>query len=162
MTDDMTRPCFNCNGGVLRPYVDKEPTEYKSQAAVVDLHHSVCDVCGIDVANGEQINLNTRNMIVFRKGVDGFLSGAEIRAIREGLGLSQEEAEQAFESGGILFSDIEKDERSHSARTEKLLRQAAEHPEAFMQARDRLAAPTPLPTGHVLPERPTSPAPMPG
>ena len=160
MTDDTDEVCFNCNEGRLRPQVEKAPVEYKGRTAELDLHHSVCDVCGIDLANGKQINLNTKNMVIFRKKVDGFLSGAEIRAIRERLGLSHEEASKVFKGGPVPFHKYEEDRKRHSAETEKLLRQAAEHPEAFMQARDKLIVP---PSGsHVRPKESASPAPMSG
>ena len=160
MTDDTDEVCFNCNEGRLRPQVEKAPVEYKGRTAELDLHHSVCDVCGIDLANGKQINLNTKNMVIFRKKVDGFLSGAEIRVIRERLGLSHEEASKVFKGGPVPFHKYEEDRKRHSAETEKLLRQAAEDPEAFMQARDKLIVP---PSGsHVRPKESASPALMPG
>ena len=160
MTDDTDEVCFNCNEGRLRPQVDKLPAEYKGQTTDMDLHHSVCDVCGIDLANGEQVDLNAKNMVIFCKKVDGHLSGAEIKAIRKKLGLNKEEASRVFKGEPTLFSEYENDEREHSAETEKLLRQAAKHPEAFMQARDKLIVP---PSGsHVRPKESASPAPMPG
>ena len=160
MTDDTDEVCFNCNEGRLRPQVEKAPVEYKGRTAELDLHHSVCDVCGIDLANGKQINLNTKNMVIFRKKVDGFLSGAEIRAIRERLDLSHEEASKVFKGGPVPFHKYEEDRKRHSAETEKLLRQAAEDPEAFMQAHDKLIVPPP--GSHVRPKESASPAPMPG
>ena len=160
MTDDTDEVCFNCNEGRLRPQVEKAPVEYKGRTAELDLHHSVCDVCGIDLANGKQINHNTKNMVIFRKKVDGFLSGAEIRAIRERLGLSHEEASKVFKGGPVPFHKYEEDRKRHSAETEKLLRQAAEDPEAFMQARDKVIVPPP--GSHVRPKESASPAPMSG
>ena len=162
MIDDIDEVCDTCNKGRLRPRVDKIPVEHKGRSGELDLHHSVCDVCGVDLANGEQIDLNSHNMVVFRKKVEGFLFGAEIRAIREKLGLSQKEAAKVFEGGPIPFSDYENDQKTHSAEMDKLLRQAAKHPEAFRKARDRLDTPMPPPGSHVLPDSPASPAPMPG
>ena len=165
MIDDTDEVCYTCNEGRLRPQVDKAPVEYKGQTAEVDLHHSVCDVCGIDLANNKQINLNAKNMVIFCKKVDGHLSGEEIRAIRERLGLSQEEASRVFKGGSIPFHKYEEDQKEHSPETDRLLRQAAQNPEAFMQAPDdKLAAPpySSSPGSHVLPGKPTSSPPMPG
>ena len=156
------RPCTTCGKGVLRPRVDKEPAEHNGQTGDVDMHYSVCDVCGIDLANGDQVNLNTKKMVIFCKKVDGHLSGTEIKAIRKKLGLSKKEASKVFKGGLIPFSEYEDDLSEHSPETDKLLRQAAKHPEAFMKARDRLDTPMPPPGSHVLPDRPASPAPMPG
>ena len=158
------RPCSACGKGVLRPQVDKELVEHNGQTTYLDVYHSICDVCGIDLANGEQMNHSVWNMVAFCKKVDGLMPGAEISALRERLGLSLEEASQVFKGDPIPFHKYEEDRKTHSPETEKLLRQAAEHPEAFMQALDRLATatPPPLPGSLVQPARPASPASMPG
>ena len=145
MTDDTGEVCFTCNEGRLRPQVDKTPVEYKGETTEVDLHHSVCDVCGIDLASGKQIDLNAKNMVIFCKKVDGHLSGVEIKAIRKKLGLSKKEASKVFEGGPIPFSEYESDEREHSPETDRLLRQAAANPEAFVQDCDRLTTPASTP-----------------
>ena len=159
MTDDTDKTCSACGEGMLHPRVDKEQVEYKGQTTELDVHYSVCDACGSELANGEQINLNTKNMVIFCKKVDGHLSGAEIRAIRERLGLNHEEASKVFKGEPVPFHKYEEDRKPHSEETEKLLRQAAEHPDTFMQARDKLIVPPP--GGHVRPKESASPAPMP-
>ena len=160
MTDDTDKTCSACGEGMLHPRVDKEPVEYEGQTTELDVHYSVCDACGSELANGKQIDLNAKNMVIFCKKVDGHLSGAEIKAIRKKLGLSKKEASSVFEGGPTPFSEYENDEREHSEETERLLRQAAEHPDTFMQARDKLIVPPP--GSRVRPKEPASPVPMPG
>ena len=145
MIYDTDRACSACGKGRLRPRVDKEVVKHKGQTTELDVYHSVCDVCGIDLTNGDQMDLNVHNMVVFRKKVEGFLSGAEIRAIRKKLGLSKKEASKVFESGSIPFSEYESDQKTHGAETDRLLRQAAANPEAFMQDCDRLTTPASTP-----------------
>ena len=52
-------------------------------------------------ADAAQTRVNKRLMIAFKKRVDGLLTGAEVRALREKLSLSQTEATQVF-GGGLL------------------------------------------------------------
>ena len=143
ISDGTDKSCSACGEGMLHPRVDKEPVEYEGQTTELDVHYSVCDACGSELANGEQINLNAKNMVIFCKQVDGHLSGSEIRAIRKKLGLGKKEASRVFEGGPIPFRKYEKDEKEHSPLTERLLRQAAKHPDAFMQTRDKLVVRSP-------------------
>ena len=160
MTNDTDKICSICHEGILQPQVDKGPVEYKGQTTEMELHYYICNACGCELGTGEQMDINAKQMTLFRKKVDGLMPGAEIRAIRERLGLSHEEASRVFKGEPTPFSEFENDEAVHSAETEKLLRQAAEHPDTFMQARDKLIVP---PSGsHVRPKESASPALMPG
>ena len=141
MTDHTGETCWACEKGRMLPRVSRNTVEYKGQTTELDLHHSVCDVCGIDLAGGKQMNQNAKNMAIFCKKVDGLMPGAEIRALRVRLGLSQEEASRVFKGDPIPFYKYEEDRKPHSKETDRLLRQAAANPEAFMQTRDNLATP---------------------
>jgi YgiT-type zinc finger domain-containing protein len=77
--------CPICGEGCLEARVDKNPVEYKGQSTVLDAHYSVCDSCGSEQTSAVQSRTNKRAMIAFRKHVDGLLTGAEVRALRERL-----------------------------------------------------------------------------
>lgn len=70
-------------------------------------------------------------MVAFKKEVDGLLTGAEVHALREKLGLSQAEAAQVFGGGPVAFSKYENDDVAQSEAMDKLLRLAAELPGVF-------------------------------
>ncbi|PLY15326.1 MAG: type II toxin-antitoxin system MqsA family antitoxin [Sedimenticola sp.] len=129
--NDSNNLCPICGEGNLHPEVGKNPVEYKGQTTELDLHYSLCDACGSEQADATQTRVNKRLMIAFKKRVDGLLVGAEVRAVREKLGLSQAEAAQAFGGGPVAFSKYESDDVAQSEAMDKLLRLAAELPSAF-------------------------------
>jgi HTH-type transcriptional regulator/antitoxin MqsA len=129
--NDSNNLCPICGEGKLHPEVGKNPVEYKGQATELDLHYSLCDACGSEQADAAQTRVNKRLMIAFKKRVDGLLVGAEVRTLREKLGLSQAEAAQVFGGGPVAFSKYESDDVAQSEAMDKLLRLAAELPAAF-------------------------------
>lgn len=123
--------CPICGVGQLHPKVSKNPVEYKGQTTELDLHFSLCDACGSEQADAAQTRVNKRLMNAFKKRVDGLLVGAEVRALRENLRLSQAEAALVFGGGPVAFSKYESDDVAQSEAMDKLLRLAAELPSAF-------------------------------
>ena len=73
--------CPICEEGNLSEKVSKEKVDYKGRTAELDLHFSVCDSYGSDQADAEQVRMNKRSMVRFKKMVDGLLSGSEARSI---------------------------------------------------------------------------------
>jgi HTH-type transcriptional regulator/antitoxin MqsA len=61
-------------------------------------------------------------MVAFKKEVDGLLTGAQVRALRERLGINQSEAAKIFGGGLVAFSKYESDDVSQSEAMDKLLR----------------------------------------
>lgn len=123
--------CRICGEGHLTVHVEKNPVEYKGVSEALDSFYSICDGCGSEQADAEQTRVNKRLMIAFKKRVDGLLVGAEVRTLREKLGLSQAEAAQVFGGGPVAFSKYESDDVAQSEAMDKLLRLAAELPAAF-------------------------------
>ena len=124
--------CPICGEGHLQPQVGKNPVEYKGQTAELEFHFSLCDACGSEQSNATQLRVNKRAMMAFKKRVDGLLTGAEVRALRERLGLSQAEAARIFGGGPVAFSKYESDDVAQSEAMDKLLRLADELPAAFV------------------------------
>lgn len=131
MMSDSRELCPICGEGHLQTQVGKNSVEYKGQTADLDLHYSLCDACGSEQSNAGQLRANKRTMVAFKKQVDGLLTGAEVRALREKLGLNQTEAARAFGGGPVAFSKYESDDVAQSEAMDKLLRLAAELPVAF-------------------------------
>lgn len=102
--------CPICEEGHLAQLVDKTPVEYKSHKMVLDTLYSVCDACGCEQADATQTRHNKRLMIAFKKQVDGILTGEEIKAIRNRLGIKQHEAAAIFGGGAVAFSKYENDD----------------------------------------------------
>lgn len=127
--------CPICGEGHLSIQIDKNPVEYKGVRELLGSFYAVCDACGSEQADAAQTRANKRLMIAFKKRVDGLLTGAEVRALRERLGLTQEEAAKVFGGGPVAFSKYETDDVTQSKAMDQLLRLAAELPAAF----DRLA-----------------------
>lgn len=125
--------CPVCGEGYLRERVVQETTEYKGRTGETPLHFSECDACGSEQANAAQTRANKRAMIAFRKQVDGLLTGAEVRAVRECLGINQAEAARIFGGGPVAFSKYENDDVMQSEAMDKLLRLAVDVPEAFLR-----------------------------
>lgn len=125
--------CPVCGEGQLRERVVQEMTEYKGRTAETPLYFSECDACGSEQADAAQTRANKRAMIAFRKRVDGLLTGAEVRAVRERLGVNQAEAARIFGGGPVAFSKYENDDVMQSEAMDKLLRLAVDVPEAFLR-----------------------------
>ncbi|RME36664.1 MAG: type II toxin-antitoxin system MqsA family antitoxin [Deltaproteobacteria bacterium] len=127
--------CPICGEGRLREQVGTNRVAYRDQSTELELHYSVCDSCGSEQSDAAQLRANKRAMVAFKKKVDGLLSGEEVRRIRERLGLSQAEAARVFGGGPVAFSKYESNDVAQSEAMDKLLRLAAEVPEAFCYLR---------------------------
>lgn len=136
--------CPICGEGHLEARVAKNAVEYKGHTAVLDAHYAVCDTCGSEQTNAAQARMNKRAMLAFKKRVDGLLTGAEVRALRERLGIKQQEASRIFGGGPVAFSKYENDDVMQSEAMDRLLRLAADVPGAFGYLRQQATGETPL------------------
>ena len=130
----MTNPtgmCQVCGEGHLEARVEKPPVEYKSVSRAIDMHCSICSACGSEQASAIDTRINKRAMMAFKKEVDGLLTGAQVRMLREKLGINQTQAALIFGGGPVAFSKYESDDVAQSEAMDKLLRLAEAVPEAF-------------------------------
>ena len=88
--------CPVCEQGSLQFLVEKREVCYGGQKGMIDSLFSVCDSCGSELADADQVRQNKRAMIAFKKQVDGLLSGAEVKALRTRYGITQQQAAQIF------------------------------------------------------------------
>lgn len=123
--------CPICGEGHLEPCIGKNAVEYKGKSVELDTQYSVCDVCGSEQADAVQLRTNKRAMTAFRKQVNGLLSGAEVRNLRERLRISQAEAANIFGGGPVAFSKYESDDVAQSEPMDKLLRLSVTEPIVF-------------------------------
>lgn len=95
---------------------------------VTDLECYRCDTCDADPVFEDQIRHNHRKIADEKRRIDGLLTGDEIKAIRERLGISQTEAADMFGGGANAFSKYERGDVLQSKAMDKLLRVAAHYP----------------------------------
>lgn len=145
---DSKKLCSICGEGHLQQQVGKNPVEYKGCTTELDLFFSICDACGSEQSDASQLRANKRAMVAFKKQVDGLLAGAEVRALREQLGLTQVGAAQVFGGGPVAFSKYESDDVAQSEAMDKLLRLSAEFPPAFEMLARRAGLDQTLIGGH--------------
>ncbi len=124
--------CPICGEGNLIEQISKNRVEYKGKTTELDLSFSVCNSCGSEQANAQQVRTNKRQMVAFKKRVDGLLTGSEVRSVRERLGLTQSAAAEIFGGGPVAFSKYESDDVTQSEAMDKLLCVAMEFPEVFI------------------------------
>lgn len=123
--------CPICGEGHLEHRVEKNSVEYSGQKALLDSQYSICDHCGSEQASPIQTRNNKRAMMAFKKRVDGLLTGAELKALRQRMGINQGEAAVIFGGGPVAFSKYESDDVMQSEAMDKLLRVAGEFPDVL-------------------------------
>ncbi len=123
--------CPICGDGHLTESTSKNSVEYKDRSTELDMLYSVCDVCGSEQAAAIQLRANKRAMMAFKKQVDGLLTGVEVRALRERLGVNQAQAAKIFGGGPVAFSKYESDDVAQSEAMDKLLQVTLEFPQVF-------------------------------
>lgn len=125
--------CPLCGGGHLTSKTEEMLTEYEGRTGTVTLRFAECDVCGSEITDEANSRANKRAVLAFRKSVDGLLSGAEIRALREQYGITQDQAARLFGGGPKAFSKYETDDVAHAASIDNLLRLVRKSEDAFWE-----------------------------
>lgn len=123
--------CPMCAEGHLTRHSQLESITYKGSIKNIKTFFSECDFCGLEQAGAEEMKLNKRSVIKAKKEVDGLLSGNEILAIRERLGINQDKASRIFGGGPNAFTKYENDDVTQSEAMDKLIKVARDVPEAF-------------------------------
>lgn len=123
--------CPVCGEGHLSAHSEMVSVEYHGKTGEVLNHFCVCDVCETEQAGANEMRMNKRAMIAFKKRVDGLLSGEEIRRMREAWGIDQKHAALIFGGGPVAFSKYENNDVMQSEGMDKLLRAAWYAPDVF-------------------------------
>jgi HTH-type transcriptional regulator/antitoxin MqsA len=77
--------CPLCGEGHLAHQRGSLLVDYKGHTSAIVSHFSVCDHCGSEQADAAQLRDNKRAMVAFKKQVDGFLTGAEVKQFASNL-----------------------------------------------------------------------------
>lgn len=133
--------CPLCGEGRLHQKEELNEVTYEGVTERIPLYFLVCDACGSDQVGNEESRRNKRTMLAFRKRVDGFLTGAEIRAMRQRWDITQQQAAKIFGGGPVAFSKYENDDLVPSDAMNKLLRVADAVPAAFGWLAERAGLP---------------------
>ena len=121
--------CDFCERGQLHPISITRVFQYKGRRIEVpDYAVSECKECHATITTAEQARSNERLVIEAKRKIDGLLTSAEIKALRQQLGLSQEIASQVFGGGPHAFSKYERNEVMQSAVADNLMRIVQLHP----------------------------------
>ena len=109
-----------------------ETYQYKGQKfSLSNTEYSVCRECGFDVVLPKQKRRNEARVRDEHRRIDGLLTGQQIKAIRERLGLSQAKAARLMGGGVNAFSKYERGEVTQSVAMNQLLLLLDAVPEAL-------------------------------
>ena len=124
--------CPACEVGNLAPSMYSDDFKHGDATIHVDgLELCVCDNCGNEFIFPEQAKRNHLRVADAKRSKEGLLSGAEVRAIREQLDLTQQQAARLFGGGVNAFSKYERGENIQNRSTDVLLRMISEVSEAY-------------------------------
>jgi HTH-type transcriptional regulator/antitoxin MqsA len=124
--------CPICGEGSLTPFISSHAVTYKGVEKSIKTHFTKCNVCETEQAGSRELMLNKRAMNEFKKEVEGLLSGSEIKAIRDKLGLTQDQASRVFGGGPKAFSKYETNDIIQSEAMDKLMRVAIAERAAYI------------------------------
>ncbi len=130
--------CPICEQDALQIRSYSRDMQHKGVNIVVhDLQCDYCKNCTVEVVSPEQLDRNAKLIreafIAERARVkreQDLLTGAEIRLIREKLGITQKQASKIFGGGLTAFAKYEAEDVIQSAGMDKLIRLAEEIPAA--------------------------------
>jgi len=122
--------CPACGSKRLGLVAHPEVVAFKGTPVQVPaMLRTVCAACGYSFASPLQHDANVaaaRDAHVSRgaeaKRAKGLLTGAELRVVRERMGLTQREASELFGGGPVAFSKYENEDVMQSAALDKLVR----------------------------------------
>ena len=121
--------CPFCDGTNLSVVESHAQHEIDGQQVSVPAHSHACGDCGALFGNGADMRFNARAMRAATKRARKLLTGEEVRAIRERLGLTQAKAAELFGGGPVAFSKYESDDIAQSEGMNMLLRLIDLHPQ---------------------------------
>jgi len=125
-----TTHCPACGSDRLSLMSTPESVEFKgAHVHVARILSTTCESCEYSFATNEQHDANVaaaRTAHVEQRAAvkiaKGLLTGAELRAAREGLGLNQKEAAELFGGGPVAFSKYENEDVTQSVAMDRLVR----------------------------------------
>jgi len=120
--------CPICDEGHLHACSEMIEVEHAGQKGQIESLYSECDECGSETATAAQVRDNKRTMIAFKKQADGLMTGIDVKAMRQSLGLNQGQAARLFGGGPVAFSKYENDDVIQSEPMNNLLKVSKRFP----------------------------------
>lgn len=118
-----TQACPVCEEGVLTPIQYEDSFAHEGQSVIVrGLEGNRCSACAAEPIFPEQIRRNQLRISDAKREASGLLKADQIRAIRDALGLSQQDAATVFGGGTNGFSKYERGQTIQSVPMDRLLR----------------------------------------
>lgn len=137
--------CPLCGVGALEPCIYGRDMAYKGVNIHVEgLQYAYCPECEAEITMPAEMDSNAQLIRVAYqaerarvKAEQNLLTGEQIRAIRESLGITQRIAAKIFGGGPTAFSKYEAEEIVQNTAMDKLLRVADAMPSAFAWLADQ-------------------------
>lgn len=127
--NDLNMTCPSCEHGKLAARAYTHEMECEGDKIQVDgMEYMLCEACGADPVLPAQARKNQLRIADARRAHMGLLTGEQIRAVRDKLGLSQPQAAELFGGGANAFSKYERGETLQSVPMDRLLRLVAANP----------------------------------
>jgi putative zinc finger/helix-turn-helix YgiT family protein len=114
--------CVICGEGQLHACSGEQDVSYREHNGQIPYAYLECDLCGSETAGPIELRQNKRAMTEFKRSVDGLLTGAEIRQVRQRHNLTQTQAADLFGGGPVAFSKYEAGDVTQSEAMDRLLR----------------------------------------
>ena len=133
----MNNKCAECGSLDFEVHIEPDEFQRNGHSYTADVEYSVCRQCGDEVIFTEQIKRNDCILRDAWRKIDGLLTAQEIVALREKLGLTQQEAAKVFGGGVNAFSKYERSEVIQSVAMDKLMRLALEMPAVLSQLKQQ-------------------------
>jgi HTH-type transcriptional regulator/antitoxin MqsA len=128
--------CPVCDAGELSPTTYADTFQHGGREIFVEgLEGFECPQCGADPIFEDQIRRNHARIADAKRKADGLLTGSEIKAFRQRLGLTQKAAADLFGGGANAFSKYERGDVAQSVSMDRLLRIVERHPELLAELR---------------------------
>ena len=125
--------CTYCDSTDISQHTAPLTFQYKSENITYVCEYSICNNCGDEFVDTDQIHRNDASVREAKKAHDGLLSSTEILNARNTLGLTQTQASVIFGGGKNAFSKYERNEVSQSASMDRLIRVCLAHPSVYSE-----------------------------
>lgn len=132
-----TEVCPVCCEGHLAKLEKSVLLQVSARQILVDQRGHVCDLCGTEVATGEDLKFNARSSKLAELQANGRMTGYDIKAFRTKIDVSQEVASRIFGGGPIAFCKYEKHDLAPTDAMDNLLWVANKYPFIVRALADR-------------------------
>jgi len=132
MNNMKIKKCPVCGIGTLKKRIENEPFEYKGKQITIPNYITyACAECGEAVVDPITLKESGKILKDFQREVDGLLNGAQIKAIRMKMGMTQEQLAEIIGGGLKAVARYEIGTVCQSRGMDNLLRILDAYPETL-------------------------------